>query len=174
MTATGALARGRDAFERESWSEAYEQLQAADAVAPLEAEDLERLAAAAFLVGEDAASIDALTRAHHGFLERSDAIAAARNAVRVAFTMFDRPAVPAQAAGWVARAPPVFDECATDCADRGFLLCAEACLKVRANDPAEAASLFAQAADVGARFKDRDVLALARHGQGRVLLFQNR
>jgi len=174
MTATGALARGRDAFEREAWSEAYEQLQAADAVAPLEAEDLERLAAAAFLVGEDAASIDALTRAHHGFLERSDAIAAARNAVRVAFTMFDRPAVQAQAAGWVARARRLFDECATDCADRGFLLCAEAFLKVRANDPAEAASLFAQAADVGARFKDRDVLALARHGQGRVLLFQNR
>ena len=174
MTATGALARGRDAFERDAWSEAYEQLQAADAVAPLEAEDLERLAAAAFLVGEDAASIDALTRAHHGFLERSDAIAAARNAVRVAFTMFDRPAVQAQAAGWVARARRLFDECATDCADRGFLLCAEAFLKVRANDPVEAGSLFAQAADVGARFKDRDVLALARHGQGRVLLFQNR
>jgi DNA-binding CsgD family transcriptional regulator len=174
MSGAGALARGRDAFEREAWSEAHEQLLAADAVAPLEAEDLERLAAAAFLVGEDAASIDALTRAHHRFLERSDAIAAGRNAVRVAFTMFDRPAVQAQAAGWVARARRLFDECATDCAERGFLLCAEAFMRVRANDPMGADALFGQAVDVGARFKDRDVLALARHGQGRVLLFQNR
>jgi len=174
MSGVGALARGRDAFEREAWSEAFQQLMAADHAAPLEAADLERLAAAALLVGEDTACIDALTRAHQGFLERGDAIAAARNAVRLAFSMFERPAVQAQAAGWIARARRLFDECATDCAEGGFLLCAEAFLKVRANDPAGAAALFAQAADVGARFKDRDVLALARHGQGRALLFQNR
>jgi len=174
MSGSGALARGRDAFERQAWSQAYEQLLAAGRDAPLEPADLERLAAAAFLVGEDAACIDALTRAHQGFLERDDAIAAARNAVRLAFTMFERPAVQAQATGWVARARRIFDECATDCAERGFLLCAEAFMKVRTNDPAGAGSLFAQAAEVGARFKNRDVLALARHGQGRVLLFQNR
>ena len=174
MTGTGALSRGRAAFAREAWSEAYQQLTAADGTTPLEAEDLERLATAAFLVGEDAASIDARTRAHHGFLARGDAIAAGRNAVKLAFTMFDRPAVQAQAAGWVARARRLFDECATDCADRGFLLCAEAFLSVRANDIPSAGALFGQAADVGARFKDRDVLAVARHGQGRVLLFQNR
>ena len=34
--------------------------------------------------------------------------------------------------------------------------------------------MFAEAADVAARFKDRDVLALARHGQARVLLVENR
>jgi DNA-binding CsgD family transcriptional regulator len=174
MSGVGALARGRNAFVRGAWSEAYEQLLAADGAAPLEPDDLERLSAAAFLVGEEAASIDALTRAHQGFLERGDAIAAARNAVRLAFTMFERPAVQAQATGWIARARRLFDECATDCAERGLLLCAEAFLKVRDNDPAAAGSLFSQAADVGARFKNRDVLALARHGQGRVLLFQNR
>ena len=126
MTGPEALARGRDAFARESWSETYHALIAADSAAPLEPEDLERLAAAANLVGEDATCIDALTRAHHGFLERADAIAAARNAVRLAFTMFERPALQSQATGWLARARRLFDECATDCADRGFLLCAEA------------------------------------------------
>jgi len=174
MSGVGALARGRDAFAREAWSDACDLLAQADRDTPLEPDDLERLAAAAFLVGEDTACIDALTRAHHGFLERGDAVAAARNAVRLAFTMFERPAVQAQAAGWVARARRLFDECGTDCAEHGFLLCAEAFLKVRANDAAGAGALFAQAADVGARFKDRDVLALARHGQGRALLFQNR
>jgi DNA-binding CsgD family transcriptional regulator len=174
MTGTVALARGRDAFEREAWSEAYEQLLAADRTAPLEPEDLDLLAAAAFLVGEDAACTDTLMRAHQGFLERGHPIRAARCAIWLSFAMFERPALQSQATGWVARARRLFDECATDCAERGFLLCAEAFAKVRANDPGEAASLFAQAVDVGTRFKDRDVLALARHGQGRVMLFQNR
>jgi DNA-binding CsgD family transcriptional regulator len=175
MTGTmEALARGRDAFEREAWTEAYQQLTAADGTAPLEPEDLDRLATAAFLVGEDTACIDALTRAHQGFLERGHPIRAARSAVWLAFTMFERPALQAQATGWVARARRLFDESATDCAEHGFLLCAEAFLNVRANNAAGAGALFGQAVDVGARFKDRDVLALARHGQGRVLLFQNK
>jgi len=174
MTGTGALARGREAFQRQAWSDARTWLAEADRDTPLEPEDLERLAAAAFLVGEDTASIDALTRAHHGFLQRGDPVPAARNAVRLAFTMFERPALQSQATGWVARARRLIDECGIDCAERGFLLCAETFMRVRTNDPAAAGTLFAQAADVGARFKDRNVLALARHGQGRVLLFQNR
>jgi DNA-binding CsgD family transcriptional regulator len=174
MTGTAALARGRDAFAREAWLEAYEQLLAAEGATPLDPEDLDLLATAAFLVGEDTACTDALTRAHQGFLERGHPIRAARCAVWLAFAMFERPAVQAQATGWAARARRLFDECATDCAERGFLLCAEAFLKVRANDAAGAGALFAQAVEVGARFKDRDVLALARHGQGRMLLFQNR
>jgi len=173
MTA-GALARGRDAFDREAWSDARTLLAQADADTPLEPEDLERLAAATFLVGEEAACIDALTRAHHGFLERGDPVAAARNAVRLAHTMLQQPALQAQATGWIARARRLIDECATDCAERGFLLCAEAFMRVRTNDPVAAGTLFAEAAEVGARFKDPDVLALARHGQGRVLLVQNR
>ena len=170
----GALARGRDAFQREAWSDACTLLTQADREAPLDVEDLERLAAAAFLIGEDAASIDALTRAHHAFLERDEPISAARNAVRLAFGMFERPALQAQATGWLARARRLLDECGADCPELGFLLCAEAFARVRANDIVGAGALFAQAAAIAARFKDRDVLALARHGQGRVLLFQNK
>jgi len=174
MSATDALSRGRDAYARESWSEAYEQLTNAAHRDPLEPEDFDLLATAAFLVGEDTACIDALTRAHQGFLDRSEPIRAARSAVWIAFSMFERPALQAQATGWVARARRLFDESATDCADLGFQLCVEAFMRVRANDVAGAGALFGQAVDVGTRFKDRDVLALARHGQGRVLLFQNR
>jgi DNA-binding CsgD family transcriptional regulator len=174
MTVTGMLARGRDAFEREAWSDAYGLLSQADRDVPLEPEDLDRLATAAHLVGEVAASIDALTRAHHRFLEQGDTIRAARCAVWLAFTMFERPALQAQATGWVARARRLFDESAIDCAEHGFLLCAEAFLRVRAGDGPAAGALFGQAVDVGTRFKDRDVLALARHGQGRVLLVQQK
>ena len=174
MTGTDSLARGREAFAREAWSDACALFAQADQQTPLEPDDLERLATAAFLVGEDTACTDALTRAHQAFLERGLPIRAARCAVWIAFAMFERPAVQAQATGWVARARRLFDECTTDCAERGFLLCAEAFLRVRANDAPGAGALFAQAAAVGARFKHRDVLALARHGQGRVLLVQNR
>jgi DNA-binding CsgD family transcriptional regulator len=174
MTGNQTLARGRDAFAREAWSEACQQLMTADAETPLGPEDLDSLATAAFLVGEDTVCVDALTRAHQGFLERDHPIRAARCAIWLSFAMFERPALQSQATGWVARARRIFDECATDCAERGFLLCAEAFMKVRTNDPAGAGTLFSQAIEVGARFKDRDVLALARHGQGRVLLFQNK
>src|SRR5262245_47615962 len=61
MSGAGALARGRDAFEREAWSEAYEQLLAANNAALLAPEDLDLLATSAFLVGEDTACIDTLT-----------------------------------------------------------------------------------------------------------------
>src|SRR5262245_15664914 len=41
MSGTGALARGRDAFEREAWSDARTLLTEADRETPLQPEDLE-------------------------------------------------------------------------------------------------------------------------------------
>ena len=58
MTAAGALDRGRAAFERQAWAEAYAQLTAADREAALEPEDLERLASAAHLLGRNAECAD--------------------------------------------------------------------------------------------------------------------
>jgi len=174
VNATGTLGRGRNAFEREAWSEACALLAQADREAPLEPEDLERLGTALSLVGDDAASADVCTRAHQAFLERGDTIRAARCAIWLAFMMLDQPSLQAQGTGWLARGRRLIEEAATDCAEQGFLLCAQAILRVRANDAGAAVGLFGQAADVGARHKDRDVLALARHGQGRALLAQNR
>jgi len=174
MTATEALARGRAAFKQDAWSEAYTQLAAADSVAPLEPEDLDRLATAAYLVGEDAASADACTRAHHGFLERGETIRAARSAFWLAFAMLDKPSQQAQAGGWLARARRLLDESAQECVEQGFLLCAFAFQRVGAGDVAAAHTAFGEAVQIGARFKDPDLVALARHGEGRVLLRLNR
>jgi len=174
MSDTGTLARGRDAFEREAWSDTCALLAQADRETPLEPEDLDRLATAAFLVGDDATSTDARARAHQGFLELGDTIRAARSAFWLAFILLDRPAQQSQAAGWLARARRLVDESARECAEQGFLLCAQALLSVRASDATAADAAFRQAAEIGARFKDRDLIALARHGQGRVLLFSNK
>ena len=81
MTAADALDRGRAAFGRRAWGDAYAQLSAADREAALEPEDLERLAMAAYLVGRDDESADVWTRAHHAFLGRGGTVR--RGTVRV-------------------------------------------------------------------------------------------
>jgi DNA-binding CsgD family transcriptional regulator len=58
-----ALADGRAAFDREAWADAFALLSAVDRDAPLEPDDLDRLATAAYLIGRDAETADARTRA---------------------------------------------------------------------------------------------------------------
>ena len=76
-----ALDRGREAFSRRAWGEAQVRLSDADRQATLEAEDLERLAVATYLVGDDEASGDAWARAHQAWLQeaRCDGPHAARS-----------------------------------------------------------------------------------------------
>jgi DNA-binding CsgD family transcriptional regulator len=174
MTSPEALARGRAAFERQAWSEAYSQRAAADRSTPLEPQDLDSLATAAYLVGEDAASNEARARAHHGFLSLGEPIRAARSAFWLAFANMERPGQQAQAGGWLARARRLLDENAAECAEHGFWLCANAFQKISSGDLAAAEAGFAEAARIGVRFKEPDLIALARHGQGRALLRSNR
>lgn len=80
MTMADARDRGRTSFDRQAWGDAYTQLGAADRAAPLVPEDLERLATAAYLIGEDEEAIDILARAYHECLRLGDA---ARRTVRL-------------------------------------------------------------------------------------------
>ena len=105
-----ALEAARAAFDRGEWSVAYARFASLDGRSPLEPDDLDRLASAAYLVGEDAASDQARTRAHARFLEQGDAISAARSAFWLAFTLADRPGQQAQVAGWLARAQRLLDD----------------------------------------------------------------
>jgi DNA-binding CsgD family transcriptional regulator len=167
------LTRGRAAFERNAWDAAFSELTAADRVGSLEPDDLDRLATAAYLVGDDAASQDARARAHAAFLDRGDPVRAARCALSVAFVLFDRPSQRAQAGGWLGRARRLLEECGRESVEHGVLLCAQAFQQMGSDLPAALAG-FEQATAVGARFRDPDVTTLARHGQARALLRMNR
>src|SRR5215467_4232258 len=167
------LEEGRAAFERGAWSESYRLLMAADAQTPLDPADLERLAKAAYLIGEDAVTVQALTRAHAGFLDRGEPVCAARSALWLAFTLVDKSRQRAQAAGWLARAQRLLDDVKEPCVEEGWLLCASARQRVAAGDIASAHAAFTEAAGIGARFGDVDLTALARHGQGRTLVAMN-
>src|SRR5262245_2835093 len=167
------LDQGQTAFESGAWSDSYRLLSAADAEAPLDPADLERVAKAAYLIGEDAACVQALTRAHAGFLERGDPVHAAGTAIWLAFTMSDKSRQRAQAAGWLARAQRLLDDIKEPCVEQGWLLCGSARQRVASGDLPSAHAAFTQAAEIGARFGDVDLTALARHGQGRTLLAMN-
>jgi hypothetical protein len=58
MTTSGMLERGRASFKQHSWGDTVAQLSTADKESPLEAEDLNLLATAAYLTGKDSESIN--------------------------------------------------------------------------------------------------------------------
>jgi DNA-binding CsgD family transcriptional regulator len=168
------LEKARDACARGAWADACRLFAEADARTPIEADDLERLAVAAFLVGDDAGSIQARARAHAAFLERGDRRRAARNAFWLAFAMLDKPRSAAQAGGWLARAQRLVDDTGEDCVEQGWLLCASGRMRAAAGDLAAAHDAFVRAAAIGERFQEQDLIVMARHGQGRALLMMNR
>jgi len=169
MTDLATLQRGRKSFEQRAWSESYRLLRAVDREAPLEPEDLERLAIAAYLVGQDDDCETFTSRAHQSFLDRGNREGAARAAFWLGFALFARGAM-APAAGWLARAERLLDEGQLDCVVRGYLLIPTAIRHIVQGDPAAAHAAFNQAAEIARRFADRDLASLACHGRGRTLI----
>jgi hypothetical protein len=115
------LARARRSFEQHTWADSYRLFEAADREVPLEPEDLERLATAAYLMGREDASEAFWERAHRAFLEHGDREGAARSACWLAVGLQLRGAI-APASGWFARAQHILDEGQIECVVRGFLL----------------------------------------------------
>lgn len=165
MTRVDALDRGRESFRRQAWGDAYAQLSAADRDAPLEPDDLERLAMAAHLVGRDADSVEIWARAHHEFQQRGDAPRAARCAFWLAFDLLIQ-GEPARSGGWAARGQRLLDDGGHDCVERGYLLVPVALGRLFEGDAPAAHETFAQAGRVGERFRDAQLVAFARLGVG--------
>ena len=174
MVALESLMKGRDAFDQDDWATAFALLTEADRVAPLDPADLDCLATAAFLVGDDATSLAVRARAHSAFLERGEPVRAARSAFWLAFVLLDRPSQRAQAGGWLSRGRRLLEEGGADCAEYGFALSALAFQRITEGDIEGALNTFERAAAVGARFRDQEVTVLARHGHARALLRMNR
>ena len=169
MTVADALARGREASGRRAWGEAYAHLSAADREAPLDLDDLERLAVAAYLAGRAAESADLWARAYQQCAHAGDPARAARCAFWLAFELLNAREL-ARGGGWVDRAQRLLDEGPSDCVERGYLRYCVALRAVFGGDAATARTAFAQAAAIGARFRDPQLAALARAGEGRCLI----
>ena len=121
MTTADALARGRECFGRRAWATAFAELSAADRGAPLEPEDLERLATAAYLIGSDEESVEVWERAHHRLLSGGEVMRAARCAGWLVFVLAERRQF-ARAGGWLARARRLLDDGGPRLPEQGHLL----------------------------------------------------
>jgi DNA-binding NarL/FixJ family response regulator len=165
MRTTEILDQGRVAFDRSLWGEAFARLSAASRDMDLAPDDLERLAVAAHLVGEDEASAGAWEQAHRQLLDRGEVVRAVRSAFWLVFGLFNREEM-ARAGGWLARAQRLLDDHQLDCVERGYLLIPVATRTMKEGDPSSAYGTFGRAAELGARFGEPDLVTLGRLGQG--------
>jgi DNA-binding CsgD family transcriptional regulator len=168
MTMADVLERGRGAFGRHAWADAYAQLSAADHESSLEPDDIELMAITAHMLGRDVDSIELWERAHRVLLGRGDPVGAARCAIRLAAGLLTRGEF-APGGGWLARAARLLEDDRLECAERGHLLVPAAIQRIGEGDHAGAYAVAGQAAEIGVRFGDCDLMALARFVQGRAL-----
>jgi DNA-binding NarL/FixJ family response regulator len=168
-----ALQRGRQSFGARAWADAFAELSAADRAAPLAFEDLERLATAAYLAGEDQDSIALWERAHRELLDAGDVLRAARCAGWLLFVLVNGREI-ARVRGWVSRTRRLLDDGRRDCPELGYVLIPTALLQAVQGDWPGAYSIASQAADIGVRFGEVDLATLARNVQGRSLIAQGR
>jgi DNA-binding CsgD family transcriptional regulator len=164
------LERGRESYGRRAWREAYESLSAAG---PLTAEDLERLATAAYMLGRDDDQSAALERAHHEYLDRGEVLRAVRCAFWIGMHLVLRGEV-GRATGWMGRAQRLLEHEERDCVERGFLLLPETFRHAAAGDYEAAIAAGAEAVAIGERFGDADLFALAAQDQGILLIKHGR
>jgi DNA-binding CsgD family transcriptional regulator/tetratricopeptide (TPR) repeat protein len=163
--------RGRESFRRRAWGDAFAQLSAAEGDSHLELEDLERLAAAAYLVGRVDDSVDAWARAHHAYMRAGEIARAARCAFWLAFILLNKGEL-ARGGGWVHRAQRLLGDGERDCVEQGYV-CYCASLRLAFEGDVEAGHAgFVQAAETGDRFGDPELVALARVGEGRCLIYR--
>ena len=167
MTAE-ALERGRSAFAGDDWRAAYELLSAAGRTADLAGPDLVRLGVAAFLVGEDADSQQALERAYHALLHEGEIGAAVRSAFWLGTALQDR-GEHARASGWLARAARLVED-RPQLPERGYVLVPQALQALFGGDPERAYALCTEIGTIAGTAGDADLSALARLGTGQALI----
>ena len=117
------------------------------------AEDLERLAVAAYMVGRDDDCEDAWMAAHRAWLRGGKTERAAQCAFWQALGLFFRgDAAPAM--GWVARGGRLLEDSGDDRREHAWLLMLKALPVLFERDPDAGYSSFVEAGNIAARFGD--------------------
>jgi DNA-binding CsgD family transcriptional regulator len=173
VRAVDELERGRDAYARRTWLDAYTSLSRADGASPLGAEDLELLANSASMVGRMDDYLALLERAHRAYLDAGEGLRAARTAGWIGMTLAIRGEI-GPAGGWFGRAQRLVEREGRDSVEQGYLLLPVALQHEAAGDYEAAYAAAVDAARMGERFGDADLSTMALHVQGLARIKQAR
>ena len=142
-------------------------------VEPLEPDELERLASAAYLGGRREEAYEQWAAAHNEHAARRDAARATRCAFWIAFGLLNSGEL-ARGGGWVDRAQRLLDGAELDCVEHGHLRYASALKAIFSGEGAPTAHAgFTTAMEIGDRFGDIEISTLARIGVGRCLIYMD-
>jgi DNA-binding CsgD family transcriptional regulator len=161
------IGRGRAAYDRRAWEDAYESLSRADRAAPLGGDDLELLATSAYMLGRDDEYLSILERAHHAYLEAGETLSAFKCAFWVGINHALRGEM-GPAGGWIGRAHELSRE--GDSVERGYLLMPLVFQHDAAGDFTAAAAVAGDAAALARRFGETEGLAITLQTQGSMLI----
>ena len=167
------LARGQAYYERSQWNDAFEALSAADRLAPLGVDDLERLAWAAGLAARDDEMLAIHERAYQTRLDAGQQLQAARVAFWLGFRLQARGEF-ARSTGWLSRSQRLVEENGEECVEQGYLLLPASQRQLTARQFEGACNDAARGAEIGERFGEMDLIAFGRNLQGRALIAQGR
>ena len=158
------LAKGRQAIANHAWQEAFDRLREADKAAPLEADDLESLALAAFFVADAEVEFDAKERAYARLEADGNTVRAAYLAVSIART-YAFAGKPALAGAWSRRAERLIGSEGSTYA-HGYLALIGSESAAATGRLEDALALAEKAVAIGSTNDDRDLVASAQSNLG--------
>lgn len=168
-----ALTQGRIAYLARVWDEAYALLSAADRTKPLEPDDLEQAARAAYLTGREEDCFGLLERAFNERMRRDDPERAALDGFWMIYALMNRGDW-ARASGWIGRSRRAIDDGKRDCVARGYLMIPQGLQALMSGDVEAAYAAFNEQREIGQRFADPDLITLGRYGEGQTLIAMGR
>jgi class 3 adenylate cyclase len=163
-----SLEGGREAARRHAWRDAYELLRSADEDGKLTAEDLEKLAEAAWWTGHLDEAIALRERAYTAYVEAGETRQAAMLALMLSTDHANRAAM-SVSSGWLARAERLLGNEA-EIVEHGHLALARGMNAYTMGELETATTEFGRAHELGARFGDRNLEAMALVFKGSVLV----
>jgi class 3 adenylate cyclase len=168
QVADDPLAAGRDAADRGAFREAYDLLK--PSARSLGAEDLERLAAAAYWTGHLDEAIELRERAYAAHVAAGESVRAAMVALWLSLDYFGKAAL-SVSSGWFSKAERLLED-AEESAAHGFLAFAQAANTLMTGDLDASIAQADRAIAIAKRFADRNLDAMARVMKGRALVLK--
>lgn len=165
-----ALDEARAACDSSRWGDAWRLLTTVP-LDELTVDDLDRRGTAAFLIGDHDDAYAALSLAHQHCVDEGSVHRAAYFGARLGEAMGFMGDLP-RCRGWVDRIADLLERTGIECVEQGYLEHGRGFLRVfEAGDLAGAHAHFVQAGKIAARYSHRELAALSRIAEGRMLIY---